>query len=169
MPPPGIWLTVWHVLCIYENHRNTEAHDLTIPADGRGLRKQTGEGWNMKTNWRIWAMAGVIAVGGLALGTSPAKAQGFGFSFSTGPGYYGGGYPLVAPAPVVRGSGPGHRPAALRLPPTVLQRLPPVWWLRLPRRLPVADTEAVMVAVTEAATVAVTEADTDIDLHRGRR
>ena len=55
----------------------------------------------MKTNWRIWAMAGVIAVGGLALGSTPAKAQGFGFSFSTGPGYYGGGgYPLVAPAPV---------------------------------------------------------------------
>ena len=47
----------------------------------------------MKTNWKTWAVAVVIAVGSLAR-TSPAKAQGFSFGFSTGPSYYGG-YPLL--------------------------------------------------------------------------
>ena len=77
------------------------ALDLTIPAEDRDFTKLTGKGWNMKTKWKIWAIAGVIAVGGLTLGTSPAKAQGFSFGFSTGPAYYGGYSPLVVPAPPV--------------------------------------------------------------------
>jgi hypothetical protein len=35
---------------------------------------------------RVMALAGIVAVGALGLGASPARAQGFG-------GYYGGGYP----------------------------------------------------------------------------
>jgi hypothetical protein len=72
----------------------------------------------MKTCWRSAACAVVLAVGGLGLGATPAKAQAFGLSiarpgFALGvssgyPGYYGGyypgyypGYPVVAPGPVV--------------------------------------------------------------------
>ena len=91
----------------------------------------------MKTNWRIWAIAGVVAVGGLTLGTSPAKAQGFSFGFSTGPVLRRLFSPRGTGTPRRRGSGPGLSSAAAlrRRPPTVLRTLPPVWWLRLPRRL----------------------------------
>ncbi|MDR3632753.1 MAG: hypothetical protein P4L84_02895 [Isosphaeraceae bacterium] len=66
----------------------------------------------MKTILRSLALTGVVAVGSLGLGATEARAQAFGFnyaspgfSFGVGNGgyggYYGGGYPLVAPAPVV--------------------------------------------------------------------
>jgi hypothetical protein len=64
----------------------------------------------MKALLRTVAMAGVLSVGGLGLAASPARAQAFGFGYASpglsfgvatgGFGYYGG-YPLVAPAPVV--------------------------------------------------------------------
>lgn len=72
----------------------------------------------MKTTWRTLAVVGVLAVGGL--GSSEARAQfvggGYGYGYGgpgvsinigAGRGYYPyaggyyGGYPLVAPAPVV--------------------------------------------------------------------
>jgi hypothetical protein len=63
----------------------------------------------MKTFWRSLAFAGILTAGGLGLGVSPARAQGFTFGYSgpglslgvaSGGGYYGG-YPVVTPAPVV--------------------------------------------------------------------
>ena len=82
--PPGIGPTVWHALCILRisKYRGTRPDD---PRRRSGSQETDREGWNMKTKWKIWAIAGVIAVGGLTLGTSPAKAQGFSFGFSTGP------------------------------------------------------------------------------------
>ena len=111
--PLGIWLTVWHALCILRisKYRDTRPDD---PRRRSGSQETDREGWNMKTNWRIWAIAGVIAVGGLALGTSPAKAQGFSFGFSTGPGVLRRLFsPRGTGTPRRRGPGPGHRPAAL--------------------------------------------------------
>ena len=64
----------------------------------------------MKTNWRIWATAGVIAVGTLTLGTPSAKAQGFSFGFSTGPNYYGGAPLLLPPAPIYVAPAPVYVP-----------------------------------------------------------
>jgi hypothetical protein len=73
----------------------------------------------MKTMIRTLAVAGVVAVGGLTVGTAPARAQVVGFGY-TGPGvsvgvqtggpyYYGGYYQryaymppvVVGPPPVV--------------------------------------------------------------------
>jgi hypothetical protein len=67
----------------------------------------------MKTFGRSLTLAGVLTVGSLGLGSTPARAQAFGFGYASpglsfgvgsgGFGVYGGGYPLVAqvPAPVV--------------------------------------------------------------------
>ena len=122
----------------------------------------------MKTNWRIWAIAGVIAVGGLTLGTSPAKAQGFSFGFSTGsrrttaailPSWYRhpSTWPRprsIVPQPYVVAPRPyygGYRPYG-------------GYGYRGGYRGGYgADTEAATVADTEAATVA----DTDIDRPSG--
>src|SRR5271166_4726651 len=75
----------------------------------------------MKTNWKSLAFAGFVALGCLALGAAPARAQALSLGYSgpgvsvgvtTGaPGFYGGGvvggvyggYPIVAPGPVVVG------------------------------------------------------------------
>jgi hypothetical protein len=69
----------------------------------------------MKANWKSWVLAGGLAVMSLAWGANPARAQGFSFGYA-GPGVsvgvntggfgyggaiYGGGYPVVAPGPVV--------------------------------------------------------------------
>jgi hypothetical protein len=65
----------------------------------------------MNSHIRRLAIAGVLAIAFVALGSSPAHAQGYfnlsvpGFSMSIGGGgYYGGFYPgynVVAPSPVV--------------------------------------------------------------------
>lgn len=69
----------------------------------------------MKTIGKSLAFTGLLAVGLLTVGASPARAQAFGFGYSSpgfsigvntgGYGYYGGGvypgYPVIAPAPVV--------------------------------------------------------------------
>lgn len=86
----------------------------------------------MKTNLKSLALAGITAIGCLAVGAAPARAQGFSFGYSGpggsvgvgiggygnygggyynpgyyGPGYYGpgyyGGYPVGAPGPLVVG------------------------------------------------------------------
>jgi hypothetical protein len=81
----------------------------------------------MKTISRSLAVAGVLAIGSLALGASPARAQAFGFSYAspglsvgvgTGafPGYYPAPYPLVAPAPVVVPAAPVIVPRPVLVP-----------------------------------------------------
>jgi hypothetical protein len=70
----------------------------------------------MKSNGKSLVLAGILAVGCLGLGSTPARAQGFSFGLSTpglsvgvgqGPyGYSGGvfaGYPAVVGGPVVAG------------------------------------------------------------------
>jgi hypothetical protein len=71
----------------------------------------------MKANWNSLAFAGVAAVAFVASDCSPAQAQGLSFGYAvpgapvgvttgnysywSGPGYYGGGYPIVAPGAFV--------------------------------------------------------------------
>jgi hypothetical protein len=69
----------------------------------------------MKTNWKSLALVGGLAFACFAVGSSPARAQGFAFGYAgpgvsvgvnTGGGFYGGGvygggYPVVTPGPVV--------------------------------------------------------------------
>jgi hypothetical protein len=69
----------------------------------------------MRAIGRSMVLAGVIGMGVLVWGATPARAQAFGFSYSSpgfalglgtgGYGYYGGGvypgYPAIVPGPVV--------------------------------------------------------------------
>jgi hypothetical protein len=71
----------------------------------------------MKPNWKSLALAVGLASGCLAMGAAPARAQGFSLGYAgpgvsvgvtTGgygyyPGGYYGGYPVVAPGPIVVG------------------------------------------------------------------
>ena len=56
----------------------------------------------MKTLWRSIFLTGILTVGGLGLGATPARAQGYGFGV-TAPGFSlgvggGGYYPGYCPA-----------------------------------------------------------------------
>ena len=110
----------------------------------------------MKTNWRIWAIAGVVAVGGLTLGTSPAKAQGFAFGFSTRSRVLRRRLsPRGTGTPRRRGPGPGLSSRSLT-------SSPPGRTTGATARTVVTVTEAAIGAATAAVIVA------DIEVATGR-
>jgi hypothetical protein len=73
----------------------------------------------MKTTWKSLALVCITAIACMMLGSSPARAQTFSFGYSGpgvsvgvntgsygyfgGPGYYTGGYPILAPNAFVAG------------------------------------------------------------------